>query len=252
MVAIVGPSGAGKSTISRILFRFYELSRRARADRRPGHQGRDASLAARGDRHGSAGYRAVQRHHRIQYPLRQARREPGRGARGGAARADRRLHHDAAARLRLAGRRARPEAVRRREAARGDRPHHPEGAADPDARRGDLGARQPHREGHPGRARARGARAHEPRHRPPALDRRACRQHHRARPGRDRRAGHASRAAGQRRPLCEPVGAPARGRRGARAAGARARRGRARRRRARPSASKTRRWPRHESSIARA
>lgn len=27
MVAIVGPSGAGKSTISRILFRFYEISR---------------------------------------------------------------------------------------------------------------------------------------------------------------------------------------------------------------------------------
>ena len=26
MVAIVGPSGAGKSTISRILFRFYELT----------------------------------------------------------------------------------------------------------------------------------------------------------------------------------------------------------------------------------
>ena len=25
MVAIVGPSGAGKSTISRILFRFYEM-----------------------------------------------------------------------------------------------------------------------------------------------------------------------------------------------------------------------------------
>ncbi len=69
--------------------------RRAGADRRPGHQGRDASLAARGDRHGPAGYRAVQRHHRIQYPLRQTRCEPSRGARGGAARPDRRLHHDA-------------------------------------------------------------------------------------------------------------------------------------------------------------
>ena len=28
-IAIVGPSGAGKSTISRLLFRFYEPSRRA-------------------------------------------------------------------------------------------------------------------------------------------------------------------------------------------------------------------------------
>ena len=32
------------------------------------------------------------------------------------------------------------------------------GSADPGARRGDLGARQPHREGHPGRARPRVAR----------------------------------------------------------------------------------------------
>ena len=57
--------------------------------------------------------------------------------------------------LRDRGRRARPEALRRREAARRHRAHHPEGAADPAARRGDLGARQPHREGNPGRARPR-------------------------------------------------------------------------------------------------
>ena len=44
-------------------------------------------------------------------------------------------------RLRHPGRRARAETFGRREAARRDRPHHPEGAADPDPRRGDLGAR---------------------------------------------------------------------------------------------------------------
>ena len=62
MVAIVGPSGAGKSTISRILFRFYDIAERPRDDRRPGHPRRHAGLAARGHRRGAAGHRAVQRH----------------------------------------------------------------------------------------------------------------------------------------------------------------------------------------------
>ena len=152
-VAVVGPSGAGKSTISRLLFRFYEVTGGRISDRRPGHPRRDADIAARGDRHGAAGHRAVQRHHPLQHPLRPLGGERRRGRGGGAARADRRFHPAVAQGLRDRGRRARPEALRRREAARRHRAHHPQGAADPVARRGDLGARQPHREGNPGRAR---------------------------------------------------------------------------------------------------
>ena len=59
----------------------------------------------------------------------------------------------AAGRLRHHGRRARPQAVGRREAARRDRAHGAEGPADPDLRRGDLGARFRHRAPDPGGAR---------------------------------------------------------------------------------------------------
>ena len=70
------------------------------------------------------------------------------------ARPDRRFHPPARPGLRHRGGRARPEALGRREAARRHRPHHPQGAADPAARRGHLRARQPHRARDPGRARA--------------------------------------------------------------------------------------------------
>ena len=68
-VAVVGPSGAGKSTISRILYRFYDI-RSGASDRRPGHPRRDADVAARGHRHRPAGHGAVQRHHPLQHRLR--------------------------------------------------------------------------------------------------------------------------------------------------------------------------------------
>ena len=161
-------------------------------DRRPGYPRRDADVAPRRHRHGPAGHRAVQRHHPLQHPLRPLGGDRRRGRGGRAARADRRLHPDVAARLRDRGRRARPEAVRRREAARRHRPHHPEGAADPAARRGDLRARQPHRAGNPGCAGARFAQPHHARDRAPALDHRRRRRDHRARQRGDRRARHAS------------------------------------------------------------
>ena len=145
-VAIVGPSGAGKSTLSRLLFRFYEPQARphhASTGRTSPRCTQDSS--ARRDRHGAAGHGAVQRHDRLQHPLRPLGGHRGRGARGRAARPDRPLHRKPAGGLRHAGGRARPQALGRREAARRHRPHHPEGPADPRPRRGDLGARLLHR-----------------------------------------------------------------------------------------------------------
>ena len=58
--------------------------RRQDPDRRPGHPRRHADVAARLDRHGAAGHRAVQRHHPLQHPLRPLGRHRRRGGGGGA------------------------------------------------------------------------------------------------------------------------------------------------------------------------
>ena len=58
--------------------------RRPHPDRRAGHPRRHADVAARGDRHGPAGHRAVQRHHPLQHPLRPLGGDR-RGGRGGGA-----------------------------------------------------------------------------------------------------------------------------------------------------------------------
>ncbi len=85
-LAVVGPSGAGKSTLARLLFRFYEPSGgRIPIDGQEIARGAQASLARR-DRHRAAGYRAVQRHHRLQYRLWPRGSLAGRD-RGGGARA---------------------------------------------------------------------------------------------------------------------------------------------------------------------
>ena len=87
-VAIVGSSGAGKSTISRILYRFYDVGRGGRANRRPGHPLRDPGQRPRRHRRRPAGHGAVQRHHWLQHPLRPA----GRYGRRRACRRPRRQH----------------------------------------------------------------------------------------------------------------------------------------------------------------
>ncbi len=95
-VAIVGPSGAGKSTISRLLFRFYDIQRRPGADRRPGCRAGHPGQPARGARHGAAGHSAFQRHHRLQHPLWPWWRQRGGGAQGRRTRADRAVHRQVA------------------------------------------------------------------------------------------------------------------------------------------------------------
>ena len=191
-VAVVGPSGAGKSTISRLLFRFYDL-----AGGRILIDGQDIAKVTQNSLRQAIGMvpqDTVLFNDTIRYNIRYGRWEASDAEVEEAARAgaDRPLHPPLAQGLRDRGRRARPEALRRREAARRHRPHHPEGAADPGAGRGDLRARQPHRKGNPGRARARLQGPHHAGDRAPALHHRRRRRDHRARPGRDRRARHPS------------------------------------------------------------
>ena len=210
-VAVVGPSGAGKSTISRLLYRFYDLS--------GGHiliDGQDIGKVTQKSLRAAIGMvpqDTVLFNDTIRYNIRYGRWEASDAEVEEAARArpDRPLHPSLAQGLRDGGRRARPQAFRRREAARGHRPHHPQGAADPAARRGNLRARQPHREGNPGRARARVQGPHHAGDRASPLDHRRRRRDHRARPGRDRRARHASGAARQKWALRQHVEPAARG-----------------------------------------
>ena len=144
-VAIVGPSGAGKSTISRLLFRLYDVSGgKILID---GQDIRNVTQASLRASIGMVPQDTVLFNDTIRYNIRYGRWDASDAEveAGGATGADRRLHPDVAEGLRDPGRRARPETVRRREAARRDRAHGAEGAADPGARRGDVGARQPHR-----------------------------------------------------------------------------------------------------------
>ena len=178
-----------------------------------------SSLRARSG-HRAAGHRAVQRHHLLQHRLRPAAKlrtdEVIEAARRGAYP---RFHREPARRLRRDGRRARPQAVGRREAARGDRARDPEESADLRLRRSDLGARFALGEGDPGRARPYRARAHDAGHRASAVDRRRCRRDPGDGPRPHRRARLASRAARARRRVCADVGfAAARGGRARQAA----------------------------------
>ena len=217
-VAVVGPSGAGKSTISRLLFRFYDLSGgRILID------GQDISHVTQKSLRETIGMvpqDTVLFNDTIRYNIRYGRweatdAEVEEAAQSGA---DRPFHPAVAQGLRDRGGRARPEALRRREAARRHRPHHPERPADPGAGRGDLRARQPHREGDPGRARTGVDRPHHVGDRAPAFHHRRRRRDHRARPGRDRRTRHPLRAAGQGWLVRQHVEPAARGRGGARTA----------------------------------
>ncbi len=215
-LAIVGPSGAGKSTISRLLFRFYELSSgRILID---GQDIRDVTQLSLRAAIGMVPQDTVLFNDTIYYNIRYGRWDAtdGRDRGSGGARADRRIHPLDAEGLRDGGRRARAEIVGRREAARRHRPHDPKSSPDPRARRGHLRARFLHRAGDSGRARPRVAGPHHARDRAPAFDRGRGRRDHRARRGQGGRARPARGAVGAGRPLCRHVEPSARGRGGAR------------------------------------
>ena len=193
-IAIVGPSGAGKSTISRLLFRFYEpTAGRILIDGQNIGAVTQSSLRAA---IGMVPQDTVLFNDSILYNIRYGRdgasEERGDEAAAEDAQIDRFIRSLPQG-LRRAGRRARPQTLGRREAARRDRPHDAQSAADPGARRGDFGARQFHRTGDSVGAGAGLARTHDDRHRPPAFDRRQRRRDSRARQRRHRRARVASR-----------------------------------------------------------
>ena len=182
LVALVGPSGAGKTTTTYLVSRLYDVDSGAvEIDDVDVRRIKLASLG-RDHRRGDPGDLPVPRLGPRQPPLRQARGDRGRAHRRRDGRLDPRAGHGAPRGLRHDRRRARLQAVGWREAAAGDRPGPAQGPADPDPRRGDLGARHRLGAAHPARLRAPDGGPDDDRHRPSAVDDPAGRPDHRVRP----------------------------------------------------------------------
>ena len=147
---MVGPSGAGKSTLARLLYRFYDVSGgRITID---GQDIREVTQTSLRQAIGIVPQDTVLFNDTVAYNIAYGRPGASRAEVEAAAQAAR-IHDFIAVHaegLRDHGRRARTQAVGRREAARRDRAHAAEGPADPDLRRGDVGARLRQRACDPG------------------------------------------------------------------------------------------------------
>ena len=143
MIGLVGPSGAGKSTLVNLVCRFYDVA--------------EGAILVDGIDIRSFPVEEYRRHigivlqdpflfygtiaENIAYGRPDATRDEDR--RRGPGRPGPRIHPAAAAGLRLAGRRARPIALRRRAAAHLDRPGAVDRSADPDPGRSHLARSTP-------------------------------------------------------------------------------------------------------------
>ena len=200
LVALVGPSGSGKTTTTYLIPRLYDVDEGAvEID---GLDVRQISLASLGARHRvrDPGDVPVPRHRSARtccYAKPDATEAELEAAARAAAIHDRII--GAARGLRHDRRRARLQAVGRREAAHRDRARPAQGPADPDPRRGDVGARHRQRAAHPGGARAADARAAR-RSPSPTACRRSCA------PTGSSSTSAAGSSSAARTPSCSPQG----------------------------------------------
>jgi ATP-binding cassette subfamily B protein len=193
-VAVVGPSGAGKSTLSRLLYRFYDIQEGSITI--DGQDVRNVTQKSLRSAIGMVPQDTVLFNETIAYNI-------GYG-RPGATEEE----IEAAARIAQVDRFIRnlPDGYK---SMVGERGLKPQVAADPDPRRGDLGARHPHRARNPGGTRRRLQEPQHPRYCSSAIHGGRCRRDHRAQGRHHRRTRPPWRVARPGRPLCPDVEPPA-------------------------------------------